>query len=109
MFEGLRYVRRMGYTLNSLASAMRFWRSFGEYCLKYVRRMRYTAVELNVDYVSLEKTIKEGVTDSRLGRALVNKIRRLLEMDWNRCCFSFISRGQSVCRCFSQHCLLFGL
>jgi ribonuclease HI len=51
--------------------------------LRYVRRMGYTAVELNVDCVSVEKTIKEGVTDSRLGRALVNKIRRLLEMDWN--------------------------
>jgi len=38
---------------------------------------------MNVDCVSVEKTIKEGVTDSRLGRALVNKIRRLLEMDWN--------------------------
>lgn len=37
--------------------------------LRYVRRMGYTLVELNVDCVSVEKTIKEGVTDSRLGRA----------------------------------------
>jgi hypothetical protein len=51
--------------------------------VRYVRRMGYTAVELNVDCVSVEKTIKEGVTDSRFGRALVNKIRRLSEMDWN--------------------------
>lgn len=31
----------------------------------------------------MEKTIKEGMTNSRLGRALVNKIHHLLEMDWN--------------------------
>ena len=49
--------------------------------LRYVRRMGYTTVELNVDCVSVEKIIKEGVTDNRLGRALINKIRRLLEID----------------------------
>jgi len=45
--------------------------------------LRFRAVELSVDFVSVEKTIKKGLTDSCLGRVLIIKICRSLKMDWN--------------------------
>jgi len=49
------------------------------------------AVELIVDFVSVEHTIKESMTYSR---SLVNKIRCLLDMDWNvNVSHSYQSRG----------------
>jgi len=51
--------------------------------LRYARRMIFRAVELNVNSIRVDHTIKEGMTNSRLSRELVNKIRHLLEMGWN--------------------------
>lgn len=52
--------------------------------------MGFRALELNVDSASVEQIIKSGKLDSRLGRASVNQIRRLLEMDWNvEVCYSY--------------------
>jgi ribonuclease HI len=50
--------------------------------LQYARRLRFMAVELNIDSVTVVQVIKTGKLSSPIGLPLVKQIRRYLELDW---------------------------
>jgi ribonuclease HI len=50
--------------------------------LKYARSLGLQMIELNVDSLAVVHVITTGITTSSIGFAMVKRIRRLLEMDW---------------------------
>jgi len=62
------------------AFVAKLWRVLeGLWCAK---RMRFTAVELNVDSLAVVNIITSGKESNASGRTLVEKIRKLLQMEW---------------------------
>jgi ribonuclease HI len=51
--------------------------------LSYVRRLGFREIMLDVDSSYVAHVLTKGVTDSIMGRSLVTAIRRLLEIDWH--------------------------
>jgi ribonuclease HI len=50
--------------------------------LRYVRRMGFTKVELNVDSIAVVQVIKKGSLQSGPGSTLAKQIWRMLALDW---------------------------
>ncbi|MCI08269.1 putative non-LTR retroelement reverse transcriptase [Trifolium medium] len=50
--------------------------------LKYVKRLGFRAVEVNVDSLMVANILNSNQEGSPMGRALVTKIRALTELDW---------------------------